>query len=144
MSQDFEVIKYKKDDVICRVEDQADDLYYILSGQLLICSRSGHMVTPIAYLGPQTFFGEMSFFDDLPRSADVVANEDTEMLRVPKSHLESQFPNWLHIIAKNMTYKIRVMDEVIKDRGYKRKNLESIQPLDIEEQRRLYQLLATS
>lgn len=131
----------KKDAVVC-IEGQSDfDLYFVTSGKLLICSRSGHMVTPIAYVNPGEYFGELSFFDNLPRSADVIAVEDSNLLLIPKSELKNQFPTWLLIIAKQLTKRIRDLDYVISNKGIKRQNVETMKPLDIEQQRYFYDLI---
>ncbi len=50
--------------------------HFILSGSAEVI-RNGR---PVATLGPGQFFGEMSFIDDEPRSASVVAATDLESL----------------------------------------------------------------
>lgn len=135
-------ITIEKDHVLCREGVDSHDLYLITQGKLLICSRSGKMVTPIAYISDNEYFGEMSFFDNQDRSADVIALEKTELLKIPSEALKEQFPNWLLMMTRSMTKKLRLMDGVIRDKGIKRRNVESLKPLTIEEQRKFYQLLA--
>lgn len=134
-------VTLKQDQVLAKKDDKSNDLYFVTSGKLMICSRSGHMVTPIAYVMKGDYFGELSFFDNLPRSADVVAIEPTTLVKIPSSELKKQFPTWLLIVAKQMTKKIRIMDEVIAEKGIKRKNVAGIKPLDIEQQRYFYDIL---
>lgn len=134
-------ITIKKDQVLCRAGDESYDLYLVVAGQLMVCSRSGKMVTPIAYLSDNKYFGEMSFIDKLPRSADVIAIEDTELIKITSGLKQKSLPTWLLIMAKGMTGKVRLLDDVIRDKGIKRKNLDSIEPLTIDEQRHYYQLL---
>lgn len=141
MSITNETIKIGKDRVLCLEGDQESDLYFVTSGKLLICSRSGHMVTPLAYIKKGDYFGEMSFFDSLPRSADVIALENTTLVKVPSSALKEQVPTWLLVMAKQMTNKLRTMDHVIRDRGIKRKNVDSMKPLSIEEQRHFFKII---
>ena len=141
MEDTTEIIKITKDTILCREGDEDSDLYMVSKGKLLICTRSGHMVTPIAYVQAGEYFGEMSFFDNKNRSADVIAVEDCTLVRVPTSTLKDQVPKWLLVMAKRMTHKLRVMDHVIKDKGIKRKNTKTMDPLSIEEQRHYYQLL---
>ena len=137
-------ITIEKDDVLCLQGQETSDLYYVTSGKLLICARSGKMVTPIAYIGQGEYFGELSFFDHLPRSADVIAVEQCQLLKIPGGHLKSQFPTWLLIMAKQMTQKIRMLDSVISNKGIKRQNVETMKPLSIDEQRKIYDLLSRS
>lgn len=134
-------ITLNKNSVLCREGDAEKDIFLVLSGKLLICSRSGHMVTPIAYIGKSEYFGEMSFLDNKPRSADVVVVEDAELLKIPPEALKEQLPKWLLITMRQMTQRIRSMDEVIRDRGIKRQNVSTIKPLSIEEQRELFNLI---
>ena len=138
---DIKTIKIPKGEVLCRQGDKDTNLYLVTAGKLLICTRSGRMVTPLAYIEENQYFGEMSFFDALPRSADVLAQEDTTLVRIPNKTLKDQVPNWLHILAKSMTHKLRVMDSVISDKGI-RKDSHEIKPLSIEEQRDFYQKLS--
>lgn len=133
-----------KDTVICRKGDINFDLYYIISGKLMICNRSGHMVTPLAYLGADEYFGEMSFIDSKTRSADVIAVEDTVIIQIPQMALKKQFPTWLLLSAKQMVHKLRLMNSVVGERGIKRKNVKTVKPLTINEQRYYYDLIANS
>ena len=70
--KDF-IVNVKKDEVICRAGDESRDLFKIISGKLMICTRNNHMVTPLAYLTADDYFGEFSFFDKQPRSAYIVS-----------------------------------------------------------------------
>lgn len=137
-------ISVKKNTVICREGDLDQNLFYIMSGKFLICTRSGHMVTPIAYLTENQYLGEMSFFDRQPRSADVIAIEDSTYLQIPQAELKKEFPLWLLAMTKGMTRKLRVFDEVIKDNGIKRSQDQAIKPLSHEEQKFYYELLNNS
>lgn len=137
---DFSV-QVERDQVICRSGDLTKDLYKIISGRLLICARNNRMVTPLAYLGPGDYFGEFSFFDNQARSADVIATEPTVLVKIPQAELKKQFPFWLIHTSKSLTKKLRLLNEVIGSRGIKKKNVESVQSLSIEEQRRYYQLI---
>ena len=128
--------------VLCREGDTDKDIYFVLRGKLLICSRSGHRVTPIAYVKENEYFGEMAFFDNQNRSADVITVEPTELLKIPPTAIKEQFPNWLTIMTRSMTKKLRLMDHVISAKGIKRQNVESIKPLSIEAQRALFKKLS--
>lgn len=134
-------IKLPIESVLTKKDDESSDLYYVTSGKLMICSRSGSMVTPIAYVQKGEYFGELSFFDNLPRSADVIAVEPTTLVKIPSTELKKQFPTWLMIVAKQMTKKIRLMDQVISEKGIKRTNVQSIKPLSIEDQRHFFELI---
>lgn len=136
-----EKIKLSKYSVVCRENDLESDLYYIQSGVLLICTREGSRVTPLAYIREGEYFGELSFIDKLPRSADVITLESTNMLKFDSTELNSQFPKWLLVVIKQMTKKIRLYNNVINSNGIRRKGVETIAPLEIDEQRAIMDIL---
>ena len=68
-------IELMKNDVLCREGDIETDLYVVQSGELLVCVRKGSQVTAVAKLGPGEYIGELSFFDNKPRGADIIALE---------------------------------------------------------------------
>ena len=129
------------DTVICREGDLTKDLYIIVSGKLMVCSRNNTMVTPLAYLSDGDYFGEFSFFDNQARSADVIAVKETTLLKIPQAELKKQFPRSMIPMSKCLTNKLRVFNGVVSSKGIKKKNVESIKPLSIEEQRHYYSII---
>lgn len=138
-----DVISIKKNEVLCLEGDQSYDLFKVISGELLICKRNNHMVTPIARLHKDEFFGEMSFFDKSPRSADVIATADTQLQKISHTELLESAPFWLRTMAKSMTERLRDLNKAISQKGIKKQSSE-VKPLTIDEQRRLYDLLTQS
>src|SRR5208283_59788 len=59
-----------------------DAMFLIMSGELRARTMIGEQETILTTLGPGDFFGEMALFDQGPRSADVVANVDSTLLRL--------------------------------------------------------------
>jgi hypothetical protein len=68
--------------VVVRQGDQGDAMFLILSGELRARTMVGERETILATFGPGDFFGDMSLFDHGPRSADVVANVDSTVLKI--------------------------------------------------------------
>lgn len=134
-------VDLKKDQLICRAGDEEADLFIIHSGRLMVFVMNGTQVTPLAFLGEGEYLGELSFFDHQKRSAYVVAVEDSTLIQIPTSELERQFPPWLILMARHITHKLRVTDELIRKKGIRKKNVEGIKPLSIEEQRHYAELL---
>lgn len=142
MSTTSSNLKVKKDTVICREGDLDHNLYRVEKGKLLVCIRKNHMVTPLAYLGPGDFFGELAFLDSRARSADVIAVEDSTINKIPQLYFKKNMPAWLLDSYRFLTGWIRSLDDVINRHGIKKKNVQSIKALSIDEQRHLYDLLA--
>jgi hypothetical protein len=65
-------------EVVFRKGDAGEDMYVIARGRVAI--RDGEV--ELASLGPREFFGELSVLDREARSADAVAVEPTELLRL--------------------------------------------------------------
>jgi len=68
--------------VIVRQGDPGDAMFLILSGELRARKMINDREAILTTFGPGDFFGEMSLFDQGPRSADVVANVDSTVLRL--------------------------------------------------------------
>ena len=62
--------------------DTSDSMFLVLGGELRARSVVGGKETILATFGPGDFFGDMALFDHGPRSADVVANVDSTLLKI--------------------------------------------------------------
>jgi len=67
---------------VVRQGDPGDAMYLILEGELRARVMVAEHETIIATFGPGDFFGDMALFDHGPRSADVLANMDSTLLRI--------------------------------------------------------------
>lgn len=136
-----EIISFPKDEIICRQGDVDNDLYRVEKGSLLVFVVEGTKINPVATLGPGEFLGELSYFDHHKRSAYVVALEEVSLLKIPIAKSSEVFPNWLYRMARDMTARIRKADELIQKHGLKRKKVDAINSMSIEEQRYFYNLI---
>ncbi len=69
--------------------EHGDAMYLILEGELRVRLLIGGRESILATLGPGDFFGEISLFDHGPRSADIVANQDSFLLKVTAASLQT-------------------------------------------------------
>ena len=83
MAEIVESIELGKGQVVFRKGDPGDDLYVVLHGTIEI--RDGKI--QLATLGPREFFGELSVIDHEPRSADAIAIDDAQLLRLRSADL---------------------------------------------------------
>ncbi len=86
--------------------DAGDALYIVVSGRLQarVCSASDGRIF-ISLITPGQFVGEMALLTNQPRSATVMALEDTELLCLRKSvfqHLEQSHPDLLAALASQL------------------------------------------
>ena len=81
-AQFMEVEKMPQWTVVVKQGDYGDTMYLILEGELRVRLMVDGKETILATLGPGEFFGDISLFDHGPRSADVVANQDSVLLKI--------------------------------------------------------------
>jgi CRP/FNR family cyclic AMP-dependent transcriptional regulator len=134
-------ISLKKNEILFLADEDKNDLYIIRKGKVMVFVQKGSEIIPVAYLGQGEYIGELSFFDDEPRSASIICSEDTEFIKIATEEMSEQFPTWLKIIGQQLTKKIRQGDELIRSKGIRKKNVESIRPLTIEEQTRYFKIV---
>jgi CRP-like cAMP-binding protein len=134
-------VNYKQHDVVCAAGENIFDLYIVTEGKLLVMVNKGTQITPLAYIEKNEYLGELSFFDLLPRSAHVVCLEDTTLIRIPDIEITRQVPRWLTTIAKNITTRIRNVDDLIAAKGIRKQKAESISALTIDEQTHFYNII---
>ncbi|MGI5864616.1 MAG: Crp/Fnr family transcriptional regulator [Myxococcales bacterium] len=109
--------RYPKDSVIVGQEDPGDSLFVVSRGKVkvVLYGRSGREVI-LSIFKPGDFFGEMSLLDNQPRSANVIAVEDSTLLTLERrafaAHLEQYPRTALHILAE-MSRRLRRADAVI-------------------------------
>jgi len=81
--------RMRRGEVLFREGDPGRELFFIRSGQVVISKHvKGRVDQVLASMGPAEFFGEMSLFDHLPRSATVQAETDTVLLTLDADNLD--------------------------------------------------------
>ena len=81
-AQFVEVEKVPQWSVIVKQGDPGDTMYFILDGELRVRINVMGEEKILATLGPGDFFGDVSLFDHGPRSADVVANTNSTVVKI--------------------------------------------------------------
>lgn len=113
-AQFMEVEKVPQWSVIVKQGDCGNSMYLILEGELRVRLNMGGKETILATMGVGEFFGDISLFDGGPRSADVVANTDSLLLKISSSALDElarEAPElatpFLRAIGRTLTARIR-------------------------------------
>jgi len=96
-------VHYRPGDAVFSHGDDGDGLYLILTGAVRISRRvSGVGEEALAVLKPGMYFGEMSIVDDdVPRSADAIAHEESRLLKLPKDDLRD-----LMFVDRELAYEL--------------------------------------
>jgi hypothetical protein len=73
---------------VVRLGEPGDAMYLILEGELRARVMAGDRETILATFGTGDFFGDIALFDHGPRSADVLANVDSILLKISSVSFE--------------------------------------------------------
>jgi hypothetical protein len=73
---------------VVRLGDPGDAMYFVLEGELRARVMTGDRETILSTFGIGDFFGDIALFDHGPRSADVLANVDSVVLRLSSVSFE--------------------------------------------------------
>ncbi len=94
-SSDFQLIfecgnrlSFVRNAVILKQGEENSALYIVTQGTVRIERQHDDGVTELAKLGPWSVFGELSFLDKLPISANVIADEYATLIKVDGEDLE--------------------------------------------------------
>jgi hypothetical protein len=113
-AQFMQVEKVPQWTVIVKQGDPGDTMYLILEGELRVRINVAGKETILTTLSVGEFFGDISLFDQGPRSADVVANCDSVLVKISASSFgelakaapETATP-FLLAIGRTLTARIR-------------------------------------
>ncbi|WP_413291439.1 Crp/Fnr family transcriptional regulator [Bdellovibrio sp. HCB337] len=109
--------KVAKDTYLFREGDAPDAMYIVKSGMLAVTKTKGTSEVVLAEIGPGSMVGEMAIFDKKPRSANVKAMKDSEVISLPYEGLNQQMdslPVWVKAIMRTMNENLREANKKIK------------------------------
>ncbi len=113
-AQFVELEKAPQWSVIVRQGEPGDTMYFILEGELRVRINVMGKETILTTLGVGEFFGDISLFDEGPRSADVVANSDSLLVKISSQafdRLAKEAPDlatpFLRAIGRTLSARIR-------------------------------------
>jgi CRP-like cAMP-binding protein len=108
LAQIGETRSYKRNEVIFNQGEEGSHFFVIRSGAIRVSQTvPGIGEEAFAVLRKGTVFGEMSVFDDAPRSADAIAHERCELFVVEKESLKRLF-------AHNRLLACSVLDKMVR------------------------------
>jgi len=109
----------KKGDILFHKGDEGTALYAILQGciKIIVPTPSGGKIT-VAILNDGDFFGEMALLDDMPRSADAVALEETRLAVLDRNDfLEflTRHERAVRAILNALSLRLRKTDDLLSE-----------------------------
>ncbi len=121
-AQFMEVENARQFHTIVKQGDPGDAMYLILEGELRVRQMIGGKETVLVTLLAGEFFGDISLFDHGPRSADVVANNNSVLLKVSTTNFQRLVHDapelatpFLVAICKTLTARIRADNKRLRD-----------------------------
>lgn len=111
-------VKSGKDTVLFNQGDTGNEMFIILSGSISISVKTtdGGMVE-VAVLGEGQFLGEMSIFDNAPRSATCIVKDDTELLSFGKDDFFGLMNNYPETAIKILYRMLNTTIERLNSTG---------------------------
>lgn len=108
---------YPKGSVILFEDDPGDALYVVVSGEVkvVLIGEDGREVI-LSILDDGDFFGEMALIDDQPRSAHVIAMEDSNLLVLRREDFQSALQDVPRIalgLLRALSRRLRRADDKI-------------------------------
>lgn len=120
--QFMEVMSVKQFTQIVQQGQLGQAMYLVLEGELRVRLMISGKESILATLGAGEFFGEMSLFDEAPRSTDVVANVDSLLIKIELEHFNHLVhvapelgAKFLYAIGKTLAARIRADNKRYKD-----------------------------
>lgn len=101
-------------ETIVRKGQEGGSMYILVRGSVKVQLAERSTVRTVGQLGPADFFGEMSLLTGEPRTANVVTDEETEVLQIRKTAIKSLFeanPALLESISKIVAERREVLSE---------------------------------
>ena len=115
MSKD--VINLTAEEYLMREGEESHEMYYLSSGTMAVFKRKGDVEQQIGTIYAGELVGEMSFLDEMPRSASVKSVGDCELTVIPKDkmkkYLASQ-PKWYRALVQTLLDRLRRANTRIK------------------------------
>jgi len=108
------IVAYAQGETIVKRGDGGIGLFLILDGAAEV--RRGSR--GLAHLGVGQFFGEMTLFDELPRSADVVATEPSKVAVLSRYEFwgfAEDEPKVLRGVLEEMTRRLRETNKALTE-----------------------------
>jgi CRP-like cAMP-binding protein len=118
----LEVVKVPPFGTVVNKGDHGDALFMVLEGEVRARVMIEGQETTLATMGVGECFGELAILDQGPRSADVVANQPTVLIKVSAGALKKMFTEapalaapFTFALARVISQRVRVLTKRYED-----------------------------
>lgn len=110
--------RYTRGAYIFREGDTDSDMFYILSGRVRVEQEAGYTKNKLAELGPGDYFGEMAPLIDIPRTASVIALEDSNIAVIDREtfcHLLVESRGVSLLLLREFSHRLKRSNEALEE-----------------------------
>jgi hypothetical protein len=120
--QFMEIVAVRAFAEVFRKGEHGDAMYLVLEGELRARVIVDKKETTLSTITAGDFFGEISLLDEGPRSADVIANSDSRLLKISSAafaRVMKEAPalaaSFLYGLSKSIGARVRVLTQKYQD-----------------------------
>jgi len=120
--QFMEVVNVAQFAQVFRKGEHGEAMYLVLEGELRARVVVGGKETTLSTMTAGDFFGEISLLDEGPRSADVIANADSRLLKISATAFDRVMreapalaSSFLYGLSKSIGARVRVLTQKYQD-----------------------------
>ncbi len=120
--QYMEVLKLPANTPVFTKGEHGDAMFLVLQGELRARSLVGGRESTLTVMGVGECFGELAVIDESPRSADVITNVESIVLKISSSALKRLFQEapalaapFLFALNKTITSRVRTLTKRYED-----------------------------
>jgi len=118
----MEVIHCRQFSSVVNKDSHGDAMYLVLEGELRAFTLVDGKESTLSTINTGEFFGEISLLDEGPRSANVVANQDSVLLKISSAafqHLVNEAPAlalpFLLALSRSVVARVRTLTKRYED-----------------------------
>ena len=130
-----------RDTLITKTGEKENDLIRIKKGEVLVFVLKGSAVVPLGKLESGDYLGELSFFDETPRSAYALALSEVKIEIYHQEELIQEIPSWMREFGRSLAKKIKSNSRVLEEANFRPRLKRNEIQLNNEEQGRIYRLV---
>lgn len=109
---ELELKTYDDGEVICRQGDEAEEMFFIISGEVEIIRHVGNESNTLAMLGKYDSFGELGVIQEDPRTADAIARESVQIYSISRDDFKTLLKEDKTVRDKIMKLAAARLDEL--------------------------------
>ena len=120
--QYMEVLKFMPNAVVFNTGEHGDAMFLVLQGEVRARAMVGGRESTLSTMGVGECFGELAVLDEGPRSADVVANVESVLLKISAGALKRLFQEapalaapFLLALNKTIASRVRLLTKRYED-----------------------------